>query len=41
MNRENLQRIADFIPTIPQESFDMSTYRMGLDQEITALYAHY
>lgn len=33
MNRENLQRIADFIPTIPQESFDMSTYRWGFDQE--------
>lgn len=33
MNRENLQRIADFIPTIPKGSFDMSTYRFGLDQE--------
>lgn len=28
MNRENLQRAADYIKTIPQEFFDMGEYRM-------------
>ena len=27
MNKENLQRMADYIRTIPQELFDMSNYR--------------
>ena len=27
MNVENLQRMADYIKTIPQENFDMSQYR--------------
>jgi len=27
MNRENLQRMADYIKTIPQEKFDMGKYR--------------
>lgn len=32
MNRENLQRAADHLRTIPQEMFDMRTFRDG-DQE--------
>jgi hypothetical protein len=31
MNRENLQRMADYIRTIPQEKFDMSVFRDGND----------
>jgi hypothetical protein len=34
MNRENLQKMADYIRTIPQDRFDMWTYRHG--QEKTA-----
>jgi hypothetical protein len=33
MNRDNLQRMADFIRTIPQEAFDMGAFRKG--QKIT------
>jgi len=29
MNRENLQKLVDFIPTIPDEQFNMNTYREG------------
>jgi hypothetical protein len=29
MNRENLQRMADYIRTVPQESFNMKVYRDG------------
>jgi len=29
MNRENLSSMADYIETIPQEKFDMNTYRRG------------
>lgn len=29
MNKENLLKMADYIETIPQESFDMSDYRTG------------
>jgi hypothetical protein len=29
MNKENLQRMADYIRTVPQESFHMSVYRLG------------
>ncbi len=29
MNRENLQRMADYIRTIPAENFDMYVYREG------------
>ena len=29
MNKENLQRMADHIRTVPQEMFDMSVYRQG------------
>jgi hypothetical protein len=32
MNRENLQRMADYIRTIPQEKFDMSIYRSGQEE---------
>lgn len=29
MNKENLQRMADYIKTIPQEKFDMGLFRDG------------
>jgi len=29
MNRENLNRMADYIETIPQDRFDMHTFRTG------------
>jgi hypothetical protein len=29
MNRENLQRMADFIRTVPQDKFSMREYRSG------------
>jgi len=29
MNRENLNKMADYIETIPQEKFNMATYRTG------------
>ena len=29
MNRKNLNRMADYIETIPQEKFNMATYRTG------------
>lgn len=29
MNRENLQKLADFIKTVPQEIFDMTHIRIG------------
>jgi hypothetical protein len=29
MNRENLQRMADYIRTVPQEKFNMEFYRKG------------
>ena len=29
MNKENLQKMADYIKTIPQNMFDMNTYRDG------------
>lgn len=33
MNRENLQRMADYIRTVPQRSFAMDTYRGPLDTQ--------
>lgn len=33
MNRENLQKLADFIKTVPQEIFDMEDIRRGQTQE--------
>ena len=33
MNKENLQRMADYIRTIPQEKFDMGLWRNGQEYE--------
>jgi len=33
MNKENLQKMADYIRTIPQAKFDMLLFRGGLDRE--------
>lgn len=34
MNKENLQRMADYIRTVPQEKFSMSVYRYGQNQHL-------
>ena len=33
MNRENLQKLADFIKTVPQEIFDMEDIRTGQTED--------
>jgi len=33
MNRHNLQRMADYIRTVPQEKFSMDLYRHGREQK--------
>ena len=37
MNRENLQKMADYIRTIPQDRFDMWNYRRGQEKQQSAI----